>query len=210
VATDGVIAQLDRLLDDAGDEVLAAGPCPRSPAEIRADARRHVRALGSALPDFRRRLNRELFEPNAALLGLYRALLDDCGLDRDAALAQVDAVITAAYERRLASPLKRKLASAAFHLPVLGSVLARAAEGAADEPGGFVMRRVDSPGALVALDVERCPIASFFADQGVPELGPLVCKIDDLMAARLSGVRLERSGTIATGAPRCDFRYRKT
>jgi hypothetical protein len=210
MATDPLIAALDRLLDDAGDEVLAQASGASSPAAIREGARRRLRALAPELPRFHQRVNRSLFESNAALVGLYRALLEDGQLEREAALAGVDAVLQAAYNRRLASPRKGKLASIALRLPVLRNLGLRAAERAASEPGGFVMRRVDSPGDLLALDVERCPISTFFAEQGVPELGPLVCKLDDLLVAKLPGITLERSGTIATGAERCDFRYRRT
>lgn len=39
---------------------------------------------------------------------------------------------------------------------------------------------------------------------------PLVYRIDDMLAETMPGSELERSGTIAQGAERCDFRYRRS
>jgi hypothetical protein len=155
-------------------------------------------------------MNRELFALGVPVLALYRTLREDAGLPQASAVALVDELLQLAYRRRLASPVRRKLASGAFRLPVLRHVIARAAE-RSREPGGFVMRRVArAPGELLALDVERCPLAELFAREGAPEVGPLVCKLDDVMVEMLDGVELRRTGTIAAGAKRCDFRYRRS
>ena len=60
------------------------------------------------------------------------------------------------------------------------------------------------------MDVEYCPIAVYFVEHGAPELGPLVCRIDDMLAETMPGIEPQRSGTIAQGAARCDFRYRRS
>lgn len=36
----------------------------------------------------------------------------------------------------------------------------------------------------------------------------ILCEVDDITSA-LSGLKLIRSGTIANGAPKCDFRYQR-
>lgn len=60
----------------------------------------------------------------------------------------------------------------------------------------------------VAFDVVACPLAAYYQKQGVPELTRYAaCSLDHRMA-RDWGVKLERSQTIAEGAPLCDFRFR--
>lgn len=60
----------------------------------------------------------------------------------------------------------------------------------------------------VGFDITRCVVAEFFERVGKVELcEQAICQQDIRMAAR-HGYRLERSGTLAAGADRCDFRYR--
>jgi ubiquinone biosynthesis protein len=68
-------------------------------------------------------------------------------------------------------------------------------------------RDVASSEDVVAFDCVRCPVAELFAAQGVSELCvETFCKLDRPLAEMWGG-RLERSGTIASGATRCDFRW---
>jgi len=210
MATDGAAQLLERLLREAGDDVLAGRTGTCSLADVRAGALRRAGELEQEAPRFRRVMSRELFAFGVPVLALYRTLRVDADLPEATALELVDAVLTTAFRGRLVSPLRRKLMSGAFRLPVLRHVVAAAAE-RSREPGGFEMRRVErEPGVLLALDVERCPLAEFFARQGTPEVGPLICKLDDVMVEAMDGVELHRTGTIAAGAERCDFRYRRT
>lgn len=39
---------------------------------------------------------------------------------------------------------------------------------------------------------------------------PILCRLDDLTARYMRGVKLELTGTIAMGAGHCDFRYVST
>jgi hypothetical protein len=199
---------LERLLKDAGDVLEGrTGTC--SLAEVRTGALRRASELAERAPQFRRKMNRELFALGVPTLALYRTLRDDAGLEQAPAVALVDELLQVAYRRRLVSPVLRTLAGGAFRrLPVLRNTIARMAE-RSREPGGFVMRKLEpGPGELLALDVERCPLAELFAREGAPEVGPLICKLDDVMVEAL-GVELQRTGTIAAGATRCDFRYRR-
>lgn len=61
---------------------------------------------------------------------------------------------------------------------------------------------------VVAFDVTRCPLADYFADQGVPELTPFAACRLDFAAARAYGVELVRTKTIADGSEYCDFRWK--
>ncbi len=202
------VEELDALLDDAR-EVFAEGRLPIAEASLREGARRRTRELEPELPQFRRRINRGLFSSLAAsLVALFHTLREDAGLDRPAAAQVIDDVLQTAYRRRLQPPIKGKLMAGAFRLPVLRNAILRQLESAREDPGGFVMTKVDS-GDLMAFDVTYCPLSKFFAEHDAAEVGPLVCKVDDLLASTLPGISLERTGTIANGAPRCDFRYRR-
>jgi ubiquinone biosynthesis protein len=73
-------------------------------------------------------------------------------------------------------------------------------------PPGYRMEDVPVAGA-VAFDVYRCPVADYFRVHG---LGPLCvrtwCALDEPLAGMWGGA-LERQGTLAGGAVRCDFRW---
>lgn len=207
VTRDSSAAALERLLQ-AASEVLEGRTGSCSLEEVCAGARRRVSELDERAPHFERAMSRGLFELGVPTLALYRTLRDDAKLASAPAVALVDEVLQLAYRQRTASPVLRTLAGAAFRLPVLRNTVARLAE-RSREPGGFEIHRVErAPGELLALDVERCPLAEMFAREGAPEVGPLICKLDDAMAEML-GVELRRTGTIAAGATRCDFRYRR-
>lgn len=67
----------------------------------------------------------------------------------------------------------------------------------------------DAPSAedVVAFDCTRCPVAEFFAKHHASDVCVQTwCSLDFPLAEQWGG-RLERSGTIAGGAPRCDFRW---
>lgn len=59
-----------------------------------------------------------------------------------------------------------------------------------------------------ALDMLRCPVADYLAIHGAADLAAgSWCNLD-FPLARLWGGTLRRHGTLAAGAPRCDFRFR--
>lgn len=209
MADRSAVEELDALLDDAPEVFARADRFVISAAELRDGARRRTQTLAPELPQFRRRINRGLFTPLAAsLVALFHTLREDAGLDRAAAATVIDEILQTAYRRRLSPPIKGKLMSGAFKLPIIRNAIMRSMERAREDPGGFVMTKVDS-GDLMAFDVEYCPISKFFAEHDAADIGPLVCKIDDMLASTLPGISLERTGTIANGAARCDFRYRR-
>ena len=209
MAERSAVEELDALLDDAPEVFADPDRFTISAASLREGSRRRTLALAPELPNFRRRINRGLFTPLAAsLVGLFHTLREDAGLDRSAAAAVIDEVLQTAYRRRLAPPIKGKLMGGAFRLPVIRNAILRSMERAREDPGGFVMTKVDT-GDLMAFDVTYCPISKFFAEHDAVEVGPLVCKVDDMLADTLPGISLQRTGTIANGAARCDFRYRR-
>lgn len=73
----------------------------------------------------------------------------------------------------------------------------------------FIHRHLPpEPGEVVAFDVTVCPLADYFKAQGLPKLTPYAACNLDHGAARVFGVDLVRSQTIAGGAEYCDFRWR--
>lgn len=56
------------------------------------------------------------------------------------------------------------------------------------------------------VDYHACGVVKFFRAQGADEFTPYMCQIDYLMFPAM-GVGLRRTGTLAQGAARCDFRF---
>jgi ubiquinone biosynthesis protein len=71
----------------------------------------------------------------------------------------------------------------------------------------YHMVDVPSKTGTVSFDVHRCPVAEYFRKQGLSELCVEAWCNLDLPLARQWGARLERTGTLAQGAERCDFRW---
>ncbi|HVA29546.1 MAG TPA: AarF/UbiB family protein, partial [Candidatus Baltobacteraceae bacterium] len=71
----------------------------------------------------------------------------------------------------------------------------------------YEWQSVAASGAATAFDCVRCPVAEYFENEGLSELCVQTwCALDFPLATLWHG-RLERTGSIAGGAPRCDFRW---
>ena len=71
----------------------------------------------------------------------------------------------------------------------------------------YQWRDVASPDGAIAFDCVKCPVAEFFASHDASELCvQTFCRLDFALAQTWGG-QLQRSGTIASGAERCDFRW---
>ena len=71
----------------------------------------------------------------------------------------------------------------------------------------YEWRDVPSRDGTIAFDCVKCPVAAFFASQNASELCvQTFCRLDFPLAQTWGG-QLERTGTIASGAERCDFRW---
>jgi len=66
-------------------------------------------------------------------------------------------------------------------------------------------------GHFLDFNVTRCGMVKFLSDQGIPELTPVICRLDFHMAENFlpKCARLVRTQTIAEKANFCDFRYLK-
>lgn len=71
----------------------------------------------------------------------------------------------------------------------------------------YEWRDVSSPDGAVAFDCLKCPVAEFFASRNASELCvQTFCRLDFPLAETWGG-QLKRTGTIASGAALCDFRW---
>jgi hypothetical protein len=76
-------------------------------------------------------------------------------------------------------------------------------------PGDFVVQFIpgDSRSFDFGLDFTSCAIHKFFQAEQAGHFAKYMCRIDYL-ATSIKGIELIRTGTIANGADKCDFRYR--
>lgn len=76
-------------------------------------------------------------------------------------------------------------------------------------PGDFVVHFVPGDGRNFdfGLDFTGCAIHKFFQAEQAGHFANYMCRIDYLTTS-FKGIELMRTGTIANGADKCDFRYR--
>ena len=60
------------------------------------------------------------------------------------------------------------------------------------------------------MDVNSCPYCQYFTELGCPELTRIYCENDIRVYGDLPHLKFERTGTLGTGAERCDFYLKKT
>lgn len=77
---------------------------------------------------------------------------------------------------------------------------------------GFLVQIVTSPsqtnGLGYGFDILECGIVKLFQKHGAAQYVTVLCEVDELTSA-LAGLELVRGGTLARGAPCCDFRFRR-
>ncbi len=78
------------------------------------------------------------------------------------------------------------------------------------KPGEFVFEALigDRSEFDWGMNITSCAICHFYAQHDAKELAPYLCALDDVESDR-EGLGLRRTGSIAVGADRCDFRYRR-
>lgn len=79
-------------------------------------------------------------------------------------------------------------------------------------PDGFIAHIVtdkdETYGLGYGFDIIECGIHKLFKKHDYGKFTPILCEVD-FMTSNLAGLQLIRSGTIATGAKICDFRFKK-
>jgi len=72
----------------------------------------------------------------------------------------------------------------------------------------FQAEVIKSDEEILSFDIHRCFYFEIFQKNGMPELGPIQCSYDLVMANPLERwIRFERKETIADGNSTCTFRY---
>lgn len=109
--------------------------------------------------------------------------------------------------------LQRTAKRAVGHLATtrLASLLfERAIEKAPSHERGFRLRVVNAreQGFHLGFDIVECGICKLFHEAGASEYTRILCEVD-FMTSQIAGLELHRTGTLANGAPACDFRFRR-
>ena len=80
-------------------------------------------------------------------------------------------------------------------------------------PDGFVARiitdRKETFGFGYGIDILECGICKLFTKHNYQKYASILCEVDEITSG-LAGLQLIRTGTIANGATKCDFRFKKT
>ncbi len=164
-------------------------------------------AFAPRLPVLEDKNNRDVFFRNAPfMLSLYRALLDEFALSQEAALDTLSQIT--AYKVREDygnDPAMKFIMSRVARSDLLRKLFVSVWE-REDEPYGWATEFPQSD-AYIAIDVTRCGLVDWYTDQGVPEIAPIGCEGDFIMAEFMTGLKLLRTKTIAGGDAICDFRY---
>jgi hypothetical protein len=81
-----------------------------------------------------------------------------------------------------------------------------------DNKGGFkaniITDKQQTYGLGYGIDIVECGICKLFNKHHFDKYAPILCEVDKL-TAELAGLILVRTGTIANGAKKCDFRFQK-
>ena len=135
----------------------------------------------------------------AWLAGVYRALRSH-GLPPARAGALVVAASRAALGR-VPGPFRRLYRWRFFRPRIFQAFSASIfGDGA---PGDFQGLRIEG---AYGVDYTGCLIRTWLAGHDLSDFAPWVCILDDVMSD-VFGLGLERTGTLAHGASRCDFRF---
>lgn len=74
----------------------------------------------------------------------------------------------------------------------------------------FKVIEVDQEAGCFGFDIRRCLYFDILREAGKPELAPILCEYDNILADSIKDwIRFTRHETIASGDKRCDFRYCK-
>lgn len=79
-------------------------------------------------------------------------------------------------------------------------------------PDGFraeiITDKKETFGLGYGVDIMECGVCKLFKKHKYEKYTSILCEVDEI-TAQLAGLKLVRTGTIALGAQKCDFRFRK-
>ncbi len=80
-------------------------------------------------------------------------------------------------------------------------------------PSGFVANIItdkkETFGLGYGIDIIECGICKLFEKHSYQKFSSILCEVDELTSG-FAGLQLVRTGTIALGARKCDFRFKKS
>ena len=72
----------------------------------------------------------------------------------------------------------------------------------------IIIDKEETFGLGYGIDILECGICKLFKKHNYEKYASILCEVDE-MTSSLAGLKLVRTGTIANGAKKCDFRYKK-
>jgi hypothetical protein len=72
----------------------------------------------------------------------------------------------------------------------------------------IITDKLETHGLGYGVDILECGICKLFAHHDASLYSSILCEVDKVTTS-LAGLQMIRTGTIALGAPKCDFRYQK-
>ena len=101
-----------------------------------------------------------------------------------------------------------KMLSCALYIPgmdyVFLRIFARMLDSYFNEDAGFLSTKHCISKEEVHFDINQCPYCKYLTEIGCPEIIRFSCEIDEWIYGNLPGLKFERTGTLGTGANRCD------
>lgn len=191
---------------DVGQRVLAETRGTVKAALLAARVQARYDELYAHRPRFHHPALRQHLEEGALpALALHQTLREE-GDDQEAALAEIDRILTAVVERSG----RRRLVKAMGHLPDPFAVLRIANRWAMKRvypPEGWRFEWVEDSDQCIAYDAHECFYLNVLTAYGAPELTAHLCTVDDLLFGDLPGISWERTQTLGRGDDHCNFRF---
>lgn len=206
--TDAQITLFEEL-SSALKEALKGRFTEQELAHIITRARDVHTTMCATSPHFEHELSRKLFALGPPTVALFKSILISCDQDKEEALALTRATLHKRYELLRCVGLRKVGATIMFHSGLMHTLLSKKSRREREENGFVFDMQERQPGDVAHMHVHSCPLAKFVHAQGVSEVGPLFCELDDLITQWAWGIDLEREGTIAQGKNHCDFRYHR-
>lgn len=102
-----------------------------------------------------------------------------------------------------------KLLSGILHIPgtkgLMLTVFAKMLDSFFGEAAGFKSTKRCISKEEVRFDITQCPYCKYLTEIGCPEIIRFSCEVDEYIYGSLPGLEFSRTGTLGTGADRCDF-----
>jgi len=191
---------------DAGQQVLAETRGPVQAALLAARVQARYDDLYAHRLRFAQPALRQHYEVGILPSLAFYQTLREAGEDQEAALAEIDRIVSVMIERSGRRRLVQILGCMPDPFAAL-RFLNRWAIKYRYPPEGWRFEWVEDSDRCIAYDARECFYVNVLTACGAPELTAHLCAIDDLLYGNLSGISWERTKTLSRGDDRCDFRF---